>query len=240
MSNNSSNNGWGAWKNAKKENEFLKSKLSENNNINPKNSTKTETDNNESEVIKNIIIKKKQQIKELLLDAETKKQDLTNTINDLNDKYKDFEKANNDAIEKIIQKINLYKEMIDSDEELEVVNVKLNKNKTIKKDALELKNELFVGSLKEFIKDSDLLDLFQKYGEIERCRILTQLVDGRVTSKCCGFVRYKDVKSATSAMTSLNGTYTNISMYPLKLEYSKSNRKETDYDMCNSYNILKM
>ena len=236
MSNNSTNNGWGAWKNVKKENEFLKSKLSENENITPKNTPKSE--NNEREMIKNIIIQKKQQIKDLLLVAETKKQDLTNTINGLNDEYKEFEKTNNEAIEKIIQKINLYKEMFDSEEESEVVNVKLNKKNIIKNDTSELKNELFVGSLKEYIKDIDLFGLFQKYGEIERCRVLTQSVNGRVTSKCCGFVRFKDVKSATSALNSLNGTYANISMYPLQLEYSKSNRKDTDYDMTNQYNVL--
>lgn len=90
------------------------------------------------------------------------------------------------------------------------------------------------------MKDVDLFNLFQKYGEIERCRVLTNLVEGKVASKCCGFVRFKDIKSAISAINSLNGTYTNISMYPLQLEYSKSNRKENDYDMCNQYNILKM
>ena len=75
-------------------------------------------------------------------------------------KYKEFEKTNNDAVEKIIQKINLYKEMIDSDEEPEpeVINIKLNKKKTIKNDTLELKNEIFVGSLKETIKDIDLFN----------------------------------------------------------------------------------
>ena len=43
-----------------------------------------------------------------------------------------------------------------------------------------------------------------------------------------------------NAIKSLNVTYTNISMYPLQLEYSKSNRKENDYDISNQYNILKM
>lgn len=240
MANNFNNDGWGAWRNAKKENEFLKRKISENEDINLKKSDKLETDKNESEMIKKIIIKKKQQIKELLLEAETKKQELTNTINKLNDEYKEFEKTNNDVIEKIIQKIHLYEEMINGDEEPEVVNIKLSKNKMIKRDTLELKNELFVGSLKETIKDIDLFNLFQKYGEIERCRVLTHMADGKVISKCCGFVRYKDINSATTAINSLNGTYTNISMYPVQLEYSKSTRKETDYDMCNQYNILKM
>lgn len=242
MSNTASNNGWGAWQNVKKENDFLKSKLNECSDTILKKTTKSEADKNESEMIKKIIIKKKQQVKELLLEAETKKQELTNTIRNLNDKYKEFEKTNNDAVEKIIQKINLYKEMIDSDEEPEpeVINIKLNKKKTIKNDTLELKNEIFVGSLKETIKDIDLFNLFQKYGEIERCRVLTNIVEGKVASKCCGFVRYKDIKSAMNAIKSLNVTYTNISMYPLQLEYSKSNRKENDYDISNQYNILKM
>lgn len=123
--------GGGAWQNVKKENEFLKSKLNECDDINQKKTNKSEADKNESEMIKKIIIKKKQQIKELLLEAETKKQELTDTIKNLNDKYKEFEKSNNDSIEKIIQKINLYQEMIDSEEEPEpeVVNIKLNKKK---------------------------------------------------------------------------------------------------------------
>ena len=99
------------------------------------------------------------------------------------------------------------------------------------------KLKLIADDIKEKI---DLFNLFQKYGEIERCRVLTNIVEGKVASKCCGFVRYKDIKSAMNAIKSLNVTYTNISMYPLQLEYSKSNRKENDYDISNQYNILKM
>lgn len=235
---NDTNNGWAAWKNAQKENDFLKSKLNE---YQVKDNAKYIEDKNETELINNMIIKKKNEIKQLLLEAETKKKILTEKIQKLNDEYKEYEKTNNENIEKIMQKITLYKEMIASnDEHQEVVHVKLNTNRFIRTDTNEIKNELFVGSLKETIRDVELFELFKKYGDLERCRVLTAMIDGRLTTKCCGFVRYKDSESALSAIRDLNGTFSSISKYPLQLEYSKSNRKENDQDTINQYNVLKM
>jgi RNA recognition motif-containing protein len=236
---NTNRNGWGAWKNVQKENEFLKSRINENKSVD---NTKYLDEKNETEIIKSMIVKKKNQIKELLLESETKKQKLTEAIQKLNDEYNEYEKQNNVTIEKIMHKITLYKEMMDSnDGEQEVVHVKLNKNSfTSKNETNDLKNELFVGSLKETIRDVDLFDLFKKYGQLERCRVLTTTINGRLTTKCCGFVRYKDSESARNAITNLNGQFTPISNIPLQLVYSTSNRKETDQDTVNHYNVLKI
>jgi RNA recognition motif-containing protein len=231
----SETNGWGAWRNSQKENEVLKSKLNE---YHTKDNVRSLEDKSETELIKNMIIKKKNEIKQLILEAETKKHLLTEKIQKLNDEYKEYEKTNNQNIEKIMQKIALYKEMIDSDDEQEVVHIKLNTNKFTRKDTNEVKNELFVGSLKENIRDVELFELFKQYGQLERCRVLTTIVDGRLATKCCGFVRYKDSESALSAIRDLNGKFASISKLPLQLEYSKSNRKENDQDTFNQYNVL--
>ena len=77
-------NGWGAWRNSQKENEVLKSKLNE---YHTKDNVRSLEDKSETELIKNMIIKKKNEIKQLILEAETKKHLLTEKIQKLNDEY---------------------------------------------------------------------------------------------------------------------------------------------------------
>lgn len=229
------NNGWGAYKNAKKELEILKSKINEtkdNKDIMKENNE----EKNENDIIKHIILKKKSEIKELIVESETKKEELIKKIQRLNDEFKEYEKVNNEMIGKIMQKIDLYKEMLSDEKDIQKKGKQNHQDD--KKFDDEFKNEIFVGSLKETIRDVELFEFFKHHGDIDRCRILTNLVDGKVKTKCCGFVRFKSKESAINIINSIKGTFTPLSKYPLHLEFSKSYRKEGDQDIYNDYNVM--
>ncbi|MDR2084625.1 MAG: RNA-binding protein [Bacteroidales bacterium] len=63
---------------------------------------------------------------------------------------------------------------------------------------------IFIGSLPYKVKDSDLKQLFEEYGEVNSAKVITDRQTGR--SKGFGFVDMPDDELAKRAINELNGT----------------------------------
>jgi RNA recognition motif-containing protein len=221
---NSSTNGWPAWRNAKKENDELKKQLQEKPNI-------YETSQEEKEILVTIVQKLKVQTKELILNSNNKKQEFNEKIKKLNEEYKTFELENEEKINSIMQKIEVYSDIINSKKE----NLATINNKETQETN---KSEVFVGSLPAFFKDIDLYNLFKKYGQVNRARVLTTKNEqNTVVSKCCGFVQFDNNETALKSIKELNGTLPNGFKFPILIEFSKCERKKDDQDRYNMFNI---
>ena len=84
------------------------------------------------------------------------------------------------------------------------------------------KFELFVGNLPDNYKEVDLYKLFSPFGEITRCVVL---MENHTISKHCGFVNFTTKEAAKTALKILNGTTPDLCIYPIKIEYSHSFKK---------------
>lgn len=233
---NSSTNGWPAWRNAKKENDELKKQLQEKPNI-------YETSQEEKEILVTIVQKLKVQTKELILDSTNKKEEFNEKIKNLNEEYKTFELENEEKINSIMKKIELYSDIINSKKEnLATINNKEKHEKFINSysETQETnKSEVFVGSLPLLFKDIDLYNLFKKYGHVNRARVLTTKNEQNVVvSKCCGFVQFDNNETALKTIRELNGTLPNGFKFPILIEFSKSERKKDDEDRYNMFNMI--
>ncbi len=62
---------------------------------------------------------------------------------------------------------------------------------------------IFIGSLPYSIKENDLKEFFEEYGEVSSARIITDKMSGR--SKGFGFVEMSDDDAAKKAIEELNG-----------------------------------
>ena len=62
---------------------------------------------------------------------------------------------------------------------------------------------IFIGSLPYTVKESDLKEFFEEYGEVSSARIITDKMSGR--SKGFGFVEMADDEAAKKAIEELNG-----------------------------------
>jgi RNA recognition motif-containing protein len=62
---------------------------------------------------------------------------------------------------------------------------------------------IFVGSLPFSIKETELKDMFEEYGEVVSAKIITDKLSGR--SKGFGFIDMTNDEEAQNAITSLNG-----------------------------------
>jgi RNA recognition motif-containing protein len=228
----SSTNGWPAWRNAKKENDELKKQLHEKPNI-------YETSEEEKEILITIVQKLKVQTKELILSGTNKKQEFNEKIKNLNEEYKTFELENEEKINSVMKKIELYSEIINSKKDTLTIN---NQEKTFTSHMEKDENnklEVFVGSLPLMFKDIDLNNLFKKYGEIKRARVLTTKNEqNMVVSKCCGFVQFSNSESALKSIKELNGTLPYGFKFPILIEFSKSERKKDDEDRYNMFNMI--
>jgi len=63
---------------------------------------------------------------------------------------------------------------------------------------------IFVGSLPFSIKETELKEFFDEYGEVTSVKIITDKFSGR--SKGFGFIEMSDDESAQKAINELNGT----------------------------------
>jgi len=63
---------------------------------------------------------------------------------------------------------------------------------------------LFVGSLPFRISEAELREIFEQYGEVESCKIITDKISGR--SKGFGFIEMPNEAEAQNAIESLNGS----------------------------------
>ena len=232
---NSSTNGWPAWRNAKKENDELKKQLQEKPNI-------YETSQEEKEILVAIVQKLKVQTKELILNGTNKKQEFNDKIKNLNEEYKTFELENEEKINSLMKKIELYSEIINSNKKdnTEKQEKPFINNYSEKLETQEnKKTEVFVGSLPLMFKDIDLNNLFKKYGHVDRARVLTTKNEqNMIVSKCCGFVQFANNESALKSIKELNGTLPNGFKFPILIEFSKSERKKDDEDRYNMFNMI--
>lgn len=62
---------------------------------------------------------------------------------------------------------------------------------------------IFIGSLPYSVKDIDLRDIFEEYGEVSSAKVITDKMSGR--SKGFGFVEMADDEAAKKAIEELNG-----------------------------------
>jgi len=62
---------------------------------------------------------------------------------------------------------------------------------------------IFIGSLPYSVKDSDLQEFFEEYGEVSSARVIKDKMTGR--SKGFGFVEMSDEEAAKKAIEELNG-----------------------------------
>jgi RNA recognition motif-containing protein len=62
---------------------------------------------------------------------------------------------------------------------------------------------IFVGSLPFTIKETELKDMFEEYGEVVSAKIITDKLSGR--SKGFGFIDMTNDEEAQNAINSLNG-----------------------------------
>ena len=63
---------------------------------------------------------------------------------------------------------------------------------------------IFVGSLPFSLKETELKELFEGYGEVVSAKIITDKLSGR--SKGFGFIEMTNDEDAQNAITGLNGT----------------------------------
>lgn len=80
---------------------------------------------------------------------------------------------------------------------------------------------LFVANISRTVKDDALRGLFEKFGEVESVKIITDRYSG--DSKGFGFVEMPDEKQAHDAITKL----TNAEFFGRKLVVSKARPRET-------------
>ena len=245
-----SNNGWGAWKNVRKENELLKTKLlveqenkfgvkmkvNNGGNIVPVNNIDNPfrfsnanftTENKEKE-------KDEDEDEEIIMckNRITKKKiQIKELISISSSKKKEYEEKS----EQILDEYNKFVLSNEADiekimKQIEIYNSIISENsktvKTISPSQSKNQNpseniELFIGSLPPFYKEKELKSLFSTYGEITRCVVLSTGIE----SKCCGFVTFKTTQSAFNAIDCLNGTTPDNFTRPILVEYSNTKKK---------------
>ena len=68
---------------------------------------------------------------------------------------------------------------------------------------MEIRMNIYVGSLSREVTENDLLEAFKEFGEVESVKIITDRVSGE--SKGFGFVEMPDKAEGESAINGLNG-----------------------------------
>lgn len=63
---------------------------------------------------------------------------------------------------------------------------------------------IFIGSLPYSVKETNLKEIFEKYGEVSSARVITDKFTGR--SKGFGFIEMEDEAAAQKAIDELNGS----------------------------------
>lgn len=89
---------------------------------------------------------------------------------------------------------------------------------------------VFVNYIPQDFTESDLHELFSKYGKVVCTKVMINLETGQ--SKCFGFVRYADLNSARAAIAALNGIH--IKNKRLLVKYAESKEK-TEYQSSMIY-----
>jgi RNA recognition motif-containing protein len=220
-----SNSGWGAWQNIKKENESLKKQLSQ-----QQTQQQIYQPSVEDEFFNNMIKKNKDEINSLIKETELKKKELENVILKYKEEFEVLEKENENKINILMRKNATYKDLINENEiikknlipEIIVPKEKEGTKKSFNSFLMSEKNELFIGSLPDNYKEIDLYKLFSPFGEIIRCVIL---MENNLKSKNCGFVNFVNKDSAKTALNILNNTCPESFINPIKIEYSHTSRK---------------
>jgi cold-inducible RNA-binding protein len=82
--------------------------------------------------------------------------------------------------------------------------------------------DIYVGNLPYDVSDSDLQQLFSKYGTVASARVVTDRATGR--AKGFGFVEMSDRAEAEKAIASTNGT--DMNGRPLRVNESQPKPRE--------------
>jgi len=240
-------NGWGAWQNVKKENEILKKQISQQT---PNSIVEEEFLNNMIQNLKEEIneyisegekektkfqdkIKKyhekytafdkenNEKISNLMKKIEIYKDLISNNVKYNKPKEKPKEEK---QVEGILVDKKQVEEKLSVSSFFQLKEVKQKAEDCGKKPNVfsDEKFELFVGNLPDNYKEVDLYKLFSPFGEITRCVVL---MENHTISKHCGFVNFTTKEAAKTALKILNGTTPDLCIYPIKIEYSHSFKK---------------
>jgi len=189
---------------------------------------KKEEEDEEIIMCKTFIIKKKNQIKELISISNIKKKEFEENNKKILDEYNNFISSNEENIDKLIKQIEIYSEIISDSKQTNniIINNSSNSNNNSNSNSVNSKTntsestEVFVGSLPSHYKEKDVYTLLSPYGEIIRSVVLSNGTE----SKCCGFVSFKSSQSAGKAINCLNGTTPVNFNKPILVEYSNTKR----------------
>jgi RNA recognition motif-containing protein len=84
----------------------------------------------------------------------------------------------------------------------------------------EPSNNLYIKPLLPTTTEEDLRGLFDKFGPINTCKVMVDKVTGQ--SRQIGFVRFENIKDATSAMQKMNGYKLDDEATPLVVKYAEN------------------
>ncbi|TPP44960.1 RNA recognition motif family protein [Leishmania donovani] len=84
----------------------------------------------------------------------------------------------------------------------------------------EVRSNLFVCGLPVSVRDKELLELFEKHGEIESAKVMLDIHTGR--SRGIAFVKFKNVEHAENAVDALNGTTVNGHQITVRVANSRA------------------
>ncbi|AIN98786.1 hypothetical protein LPMP_241540 [Leishmania panamensis] len=84
----------------------------------------------------------------------------------------------------------------------------------------EVRSNLFVCGLPVSVRDKELLELFEKYGEIESAKVMLDIHTGR--SRGIAFVKFKSIEHAENAVDTLNGTHINGHQITVRVANSRA------------------
>ncbi|CBZ27488.1 conserved hypothetical protein [Leishmania mexicana MHOM/GT/2001/U1103] len=84
----------------------------------------------------------------------------------------------------------------------------------------EVRSNLFVCGLPVSVRDKELLELFEKHGEIESAKVMLDIHTGR--SRGIAFVKFKNVENAENAVDALNGTTVNGHQITVRVANSRA------------------
>ncbi|KAG5500807.1 hypothetical protein JIQ42_04832 [Leishmania sp. Namibia] len=84
----------------------------------------------------------------------------------------------------------------------------------------EVRSNLFVCGLPLSVRDKELLEMFEKHGEIESAKVMLDIHTGR--SRGIAFVKFKSVEHAERAVDALNGTTVNGHQLTVRVANSRA------------------
>jgi hypothetical protein len=84
----------------------------------------------------------------------------------------------------------------------------------------EVRSNLFICGLPATVTDSDLIDIFGKFGPIESAKVMLDIHTGR--SRGIAFVKFKDIEHAENAVDTLNGSSLNGHLITVRVANSRA------------------